>query len=76
MFIIMINFKLDELLKQLGSSRNHFANVAGVRPNTINDMCNDKTKRIEIETLVSILDALNMLSDKYISIDNLIEYRR
>jgi len=71
----MIYFKLDTLLKQLGLSRNQFANIAGVRPNTINDMCNSKTKRIEIDTLILILNALNRISENPILLEHLMEYR-
>ena len=71
----MINFKLDEVLKQYNCSRTKFANLAGVRPNTINDMCNGNTKRIEVETLNSILVALNKLSDHPILIEDVVEYR-
>ncbi|CVM28645.1 MULTISPECIES: helix-turn-helix domain-containing protein [Bacillus] len=71
----MIYFKLDNLLKQIGCSRNNFANTSGIRPNTINDMCNNKTKRIEIETLIAILKTLNDISDIPIVIEDLMEYR-
>lgn len=71
----MINFKLDEILKQYNCSRTKFAHLAGVRPNTINDMCNGNTKRIELETLNSILATLNKLSNHSIVLEDVVEYR-
>lgn len=71
----MINFKLDTLLKQHKCSRTHFAHITKVRPNTISDMCNGKTKRLELDTLNSIMRALNQLSNKQVFIGDLIEYK-
>jgi DNA-binding Xre family transcriptional regulator len=71
----MIYFNLDKLLKQYKYSRTQFARITGVRPNTINDMCNGKTKRLELSTLNSIMKALNMISDQPIYLSDLMEYR-
>lgn len=71
----MIIFKLDKLLQEIGISRHKFAIYSGVRPNTINDMCKGITKRIEVDTLNSIIKALNELSNNPISIAELMEYR-
>ena len=71
----MIYFKLDDLLKQLNYSRTRFANMCGVRPNTINDMCNGITKRLELETLNAILKCLNEISEKELNINDLMQYR-
>ncbi|MBS2773019.1 helix-turn-helix transcriptional regulator [Anoxybacillus rupiensis] len=72
----MIYFKLDALLKQLNYSRNRFSQLSGVRPNTINDMCNGNTKRLELETLNAILEALNRISQRPIDISDLIEFKK
>jgi DNA-binding Xre family transcriptional regulator len=72
--IKIITFNLDELLKELKISRNRFSVCSGIRPNTINDMCNGITKRIEINTLNSILICLNNMSDRSISIEDLIAF--
>lgn len=71
----MIYFKLNGLLKQLNYSRNQFAQISGVRPNTINDMCNGSTKRLELDTLTLILKALNKISENPINISDVIEFR-
>lgn len=70
----MIKFKLDKLLKELNISQTKFANIAGVRPNTINDMCNGITKRLEISTLNQIMGALNQISKTKVNLSDLIEY--
>lgn len=70
----MIYFKLDKLLKQYKYSRTQFAHLAGIRPNTINDMCNGNTKRLELETLNSIMKALNKISDDSIKLSHLMGY--
>lgn len=72
----MIYFKLDGLLKQINYSRAQFAHLSGVRPNTINDMCNGNTKRLELETLNAIMVALNKITQNNISICDLIEFRK
>ncbi|MEC2869508.1 helix-turn-helix domain-containing protein [Bacillus bombysepticus] len=71
----MIYFKLNGLLKQLNYSRNQFAQISGVRPNTINDMCNGSTKRLELDTLTLILKALNKISEHPINISDVMEFR-
>lgn len=73
--IKIIFFNLDFLLKELKISRNYFSSCCGVRPNTINDMCNGVTKRIEVSTLNSILTCLNQMSDNYVGINDLIIFK-
>lgn len=70
----MIEFKLGEILQELNISQNKFAKQANVRPNTINSMCNNKTKRIEVETLNSILKILNTVGQKNYTASDLILY--
>jgi DNA-binding Xre family transcriptional regulator len=70
----MIKFNLDEILKKHNISRTKFANIAKVRPNTINDMCNGNTRRIEIDTLNSIMRAINELGNKPLNLAELIFY--
>jgi putative transcriptional regulator len=70
----MIKFKLNQLLKELNLTKNKFSVLSKVRPNTINDMCNGNTRRLEIDTLDAILVCLNQLSERKITINDLIEY--
>lgn len=71
----MIEFKLNQLLNELNITKNKFSVLSKVRPNTINDMCNGNTKRLEIDTLNAILKCLNSLSDRKITIMDLMEYK-
>jgi predicted transcriptional regulator len=72
----MIKFNLDELLKEYNISRTKFSHLAKVRPNTINDMCNGNTKRIEVETLNNIMRTINEISNKQIDAADLITFKK
>lgn len=72
-------FKLDYALRELDITRNKLAVFAEVRPNTINDLANGTTKRIEIDTIEKILKALNEISmtrgmPRIYNIDDILEY--
>lgn len=72
-------FRLDETLKELDITRNKLAVYAEVRPNTVNDLANGDTKRIEIETLEKILKSLNEISmtrgmQRTYNIEDILEY--
>jgi len=54
----MINFKLSDILKKEKLSQTKFSKLCGVRPNTVNDICNNKIKRLELKTLDKILESL------------------
>jgi DNA-binding Xre family transcriptional regulator len=72
----MIAFELNKILMELKISRTKFAKISNVRPNTINDMCNGITKRIEVETLENIMNALNQLSKEPINVADIINYEK
>lgn len=74
MVLLLITFNLDRVLNDLNMSRHYFSQCSGIRPNTINDMCNNNTKRIEIKTLNAILTCLNNLSEKEINIADVMTY--
>lgn len=68
-------FKLNDILDELGITKNKLAVEAKVRPATIGDLCEGKTKRIELETIEKILYVLNNLSPiKKYTIDDIILY--
>ncbi|MHA2853399.1 helix-turn-helix domain-containing protein [Paenibacillus lautus] len=74
-----INYKFAETLDMLGTTRNKIAVESKIRPATILDLAAGQTKTIKLETLVSILDALNEIAqakgiDRYIGISDIIEY--
>ncbi|MCP3808034.1 helix-turn-helix transcriptional regulator [Paenibacillus sp. Lou8.1] len=73
------HFKLGDILEELDISRNKLAVEAKIRPATVIDMVNGKTKRLELETLVHILDALNRIAyqrrfSRTITLADIIEY--
>lgn len=68
----MIIFHLADLLEKENISQNKFARITGVRPNTINDIVNNKVQRIELRTLTKIL---NVITRWGYSLTDLIEYK-
>jgi len=69
-----IVFKLDSLLDDIGVSKNALAREAKVRPNLIYELCDNKTKRIEIETFNKLLAALAQLAGRNVLLSEIIEY--
>ncbi|MEG9297040.1 helix-turn-helix transcriptional regulator [Mangrovibacillus sp. Mu-81] len=75
-----LEFKLGEILEELGISKNALAVEGKIRPATVAKYEKGDMGRIEIETLVGILDTLNRLAsekgiDKTYSLEDLIEYK-
>lgn len=68
----MIKFHLKELLQQQNISQNEFARITGVRPNTINDIVNNKIKRLEMVTLNKVLSEIIKLG---YTVSDFIEYK-
>ncbi|WP_172297587.1 helix-turn-helix transcriptional regulator [Bacillus sp. WMMC1349] len=69
-------FNLNDILDELGITKNKLAVEAKVRPATIGDLCEGKTKRLELDTIEKILDVLNHLSKaRPYTIDNIILYQ-
>ncbi|MCL6459218.1 MAG: helix-turn-helix transcriptional regulator [Gorillibacterium sp.] len=74
-----IKFKLGEILEEIGITRNKLAVESKTRPGTVLDIVSGETKRIELDTLISILDTLNDIANKKgikrrISISDIMEY--
>lgn len=68
----MIIFHLAELLEKENISQNKFARITDIRPNTINDIVNNKVQRIELRTLTKILSVITRWG---YSLTDLIEYK-
>lgn len=68
----MIIFHLSDILKKEGLSQNQFARISDIRPNTINEMVNNKLKRLELKTFAKLLIALKNLG---YSVNDLIELK-
>lgn len=55
----MIHIKLIELLDDIPMSQHELSRLTGIRQATINDMCQNKTKRLVLDNLAKICIALN-----------------
>lgn len=55
----MIFIRLVELLDEIPMSQHELNRLTGVRQATINDMCQNKTKRLSLDNLAKICIALN-----------------
>lgn len=74
-----IRYKLGETIDIIGTTRNHVAVESKTRPATILDLVSGETKTIKLETMVSILDALNQIAkskgiDRTFNVTDIIEY--
>ncbi|MEH6943663.1 helix-turn-helix domain-containing protein [Bacillus sp. JJ722] len=73
------NFKLDEVLSELDITRNNLAVEAKIRPATVQDLYNGKTKRLELATIEALLKVINDVAikkgiNKTYKIDDIIEF--
>ena len=55
----MILLRLVELLNEIPMSQHELSRLTGIRQATINDMCQNKTKRLSLDNLAKICIALN-----------------
>lgn len=72
-----IRFKLAELIeehKNAGVTKNALAREAKVRPNLVYELCSGKTRRIDIETLNTLLNTLNDMTGKQFLIQDVLQY--
>lgn len=79
MSVDQIKFNLNNILKELGTTRNRIAVESKTRPATILDLASGETRTIKLETMVEILNAINRIAaetgiDRRYGIDALIEY--
>ncbi|GIP20165.1 helix-turn-helix transcriptional regulator [Paenibacillus sp. J22TS3] len=75
----MIKFNLEHTIQQIGITKNKLAVLSEVRPNTINDLANGTSKRIEIDTLEKILTTINQISvmrglNKRFNVSDVVEF--
>lgn len=57
-----IKFTLKDTLDELGTTMNAVAVEAKIRPATVSDLVNGRSKSVNFETLTAIVDALNRIS--------------
>jgi len=63
-----IKIKLDELIEKEGISKNKLSHKAEMQRSQINNYCNNKISRLDIDVLARICTALNC------SIEDLLEF--
>lgn len=66
----MIRIKLSEVLGKKKMTRKKLAELTGVRPNTIGDLYNEEVRKIDIDTLNRICEALDC------NVSDLLEFQR
>jgi len=54
-----IKLKLDERIKSLGITQKDYADKVKLRQATISQLVNNKYNRIELKTLLTIMDEMN-----------------
>lgn len=69
-------YTLENTMKELDINQKTLAEISGVRPNTISELRKGDVGAIRVETLESLLDAINRLSDKSYGLDAIIKYER
>ncbi len=69
-----IQNKLPEVMGRHRVKQAALAEAAGVRYATLNNVYNDKTRRIDFDTLASILDGLYILTGHQYTVADLLAY--
>ena len=67
-----IKITLDETIKKHKITRNAVAVEGKIRPATITELCNGKSKGISFNTLTRIIGALNTLTSEQHTINDVI----
>lgn len=67
-----VKITLNDTLNKRRLSRNAVAVEGKIRPATISELCNDKSKAISFDTLQRIILALNALTGEEHSVDDVI----
>ncbi|WP_035289975.1 helix-turn-helix domain-containing protein [Brevibacillus thermoruber] len=70
----MIRFKLLGFIEEHGITRGALAREAKVRPNAVYEMCDNKTKRIDLDTFDKILETLNEMTGREVTLQDILEY--
>ena len=70
---MQIEWKLPEVLKQHNITVYKLASVSGIPKNTLYNLVNKNPKRIDLNTLVAVLGALELLTGERASVSELLE---
>lgn len=71
---VAIHIKLDRVLAEADITKNALAREAKVRPNLIYDMCEGKTKRMDLDTLSVIIDTLKAMTGRKYTVSDILEH--
>lgn len=71
---LVIRIRLAQTLDASSVSKNALAREAKVRPNLIYEMCEGKTRRVDLETLSNIITTLHRLTGKPHTLNDVLEY--
>ncbi len=55
-----ITFRIHEILEEKGITVSEFSRLAGINYRTALDICNNQYKRVGLDTIAKICDALNV----------------
>ncbi|MED1874163.1 helix-turn-helix transcriptional regulator [Brevibacillus agri] len=70
----MIRFKLLDFIEENGITRGALAREAKVRPNAVYEMCDNKTKRVDLDTFDKILETLSNMTGRDVILADVLEY--
>ena len=65
-----ITFKIDKVLEEKNISKNRLEKAAGLQRTQLNSYCNNKVKRIDLETIAKICYVLDC------KVEDIVEYCR
>ncbi|MDN4603668.1 helix-turn-helix transcriptional regulator [Paenibacillus sp. F6_3S_P_1C] len=69
-----IKIRLGYTLDEAGVTKNALAREAKVRPNLIYNLCEGKTKRLDLDTLNNIVNTLRAMTGYDYTLTDVIEY--
>ena len=64
-----VTFNLEKILINKNMSRRELSRITGIRPGTINDMCNNQIKLISVHYLGLICNTLEITIDELITVN-------
>lgn len=70
-----IVFTLNKTLDELNLSRNRVAVEAKIRPAAVGELFKGESKAIRIDTLEKILDTLNRLGNRKVTLNDVMTYK-
>jgi putative transcriptional regulator len=57
---VSVRFRLKEILNEKGMSERQLAELTGIRPNTINDICRNQLQRLHVDVIDKICRVLDV----------------